>query len=125
LRPAGQGPGPPLELITWVGHAAAISTGEWITASGDWVNDRTRGQHGARKVERFGWTFAPGDKVMQIENDYDKEVYKGDIGYVVDVVDVAATPNGRLALPAEERGKCRAVLRSAASGSAVILDKAG
>jgi len=27
-----------------------------------------------RKVERFGWVFAPGDKVMQIENDYDKEV---------------------------------------------------
>ena len=26
---------------------------------------------GERKVERFGWTFAPGDKVMQIENDYD------------------------------------------------------
>ncbi len=25
------------------------------------------------------------DKVMQIENDYDKEVYNGDIGYVVDV----------------------------------------
>ena len=40
---------------------------------------------GARKVERFGWTFAPGDKVMQIENDYDKEVYNGDIGYVADV----------------------------------------
>ena len=37
---------------------------------------------GERKVERFGWTFAPGDKVMQIENDYDKEVYNGDIGYV-------------------------------------------
>ncbi len=36
---------------------------------------------GDRKVERFGWTFAPGDKVMQIENDYDKEVYNGDIGY--------------------------------------------
>ncbi|WP_299654950.1 ATP-dependent RecD-like DNA helicase [uncultured Jannaschia sp.] len=34
------------------------------------------------KVERFGWTFAPGDKVMQIENDYDKEVSNGDIGYV-------------------------------------------
>jgi exodeoxyribonuclease V alpha subunit len=34
---------------------------------------------GERKVERFGWTFAPGDKVMQIENDYDKEVYNGDI----------------------------------------------
>ena len=37
---------------------------------------------GECKVERFGWTFAPGDKVMQIENDYDKEVYNGDIGYV-------------------------------------------
>src|SRR6186713_1919188 len=40
---------------------------------------------GDRQVERFGWTFAPGDKVMQIENDYDKEVYNGDIGYVDDV----------------------------------------
>jgi exodeoxyribonuclease V alpha subunit len=40
---------------------------------------------GERKVERFGWTFAPGDKVMQIENDYDKEVYNGDIGHIVDV----------------------------------------
>jgi exodeoxyribonuclease V alpha subunit len=40
---------------------------------------------GERKVERFGWTFAPGDKVMQIENDYDKEVYNGDIGFVKDV----------------------------------------
>jgi exodeoxyribonuclease V alpha subunit len=40
---------------------------------------------GERKVERFGWTFAPGDKIMQVENDYDKEVYNGDIGYVKDV----------------------------------------
>jgi exodeoxyribonuclease V alpha subunit len=40
---------------------------------------------GDRKVERFGWTFAPGDKIMQIENDYDKEVYNGDIGYIDDV----------------------------------------
>ena len=40
---------------------------------------------GERKVVRFGWTFAPGDKVMQIENDYDKEVYNGDIGFVADV----------------------------------------
>ena len=40
---------------------------------------------GERKVERFGWTFAPGDKVMQIENDYDKEVYNGDTGYIDDV----------------------------------------
>ena len=40
---------------------------------------------GERKVERFGWTFAPGDKVMQTENDYDKEVYNGDIGRIDDV----------------------------------------
>jgi ATP-dependent exoDNAse (exonuclease V) alpha subunit len=37
------------------------------------------------KVERFGWTFAPGGKVMQIENDYDKDVYNGDIGYIENV----------------------------------------
>jgi exodeoxyribonuclease V alpha subunit len=27
-----------------VGHAATISAGEWVTASGEWVNDRTHGQ---------------------------------------------------------------------------------
>ncbi len=27
-----------------VGHAATIAAGEWITASGQWVNDRTHGQ---------------------------------------------------------------------------------
>src|SRR5271165_6836791 len=41
---------------------------------------------GAEKIEKFGWTFAPGDKVMQIENDYDKEVYNGDIGYIDDEI---------------------------------------
>jgi exodeoxyribonuclease V alpha subunit len=40
---------------------------------------------GNRQVERFGWTFAPGDKVMQIENDYDNDVYNGDIGYIDEV----------------------------------------
>lgn len=40
---------------------------------------------GEKKIERFGWTFAPKDKVMQIENDYDKEVYNGDVGYVQDI----------------------------------------
>ncbi len=54
---------------------------------------------GERKVERFGWTFAPGDKVMQIENDYDKEVYNGDIGYISDVdsdtSELTATFDGR------------------------------
>ena len=40
---------------------------------------------GARKVQRFGWTFAPGDKVMQVQNDYERDVYNGDVGYVEDV----------------------------------------
>jgi exodeoxyribonuclease V alpha subunit len=37
---------------------------------------------GNERLERFGWTFCPGDKVMQVENDYDKEVYNGDLGFV-------------------------------------------
>jgi len=32
------------DLATVVGHAATISAGEWVTASGDWANDRTHGQ---------------------------------------------------------------------------------
>src|SRR6201985_809160 len=32
------------DLVTVVGHAAVISAGEWITAVGDWTNDRTHGQ---------------------------------------------------------------------------------
>jgi exodeoxyribonuclease V alpha subunit len=34
------------------------------------------------RVERFGSAFSTGDKVMQIENDYDKDVYNGDLGFV-------------------------------------------
>ena len=32
------------DIVTVVGHAATIAAGEWITASGEWVNDRTHGQ---------------------------------------------------------------------------------
>ena len=35
---------------------------------------------GENRIDRFGWTFCPGDKVMQVENDYDKDVYNGDLG---------------------------------------------
>jgi exodeoxyribonuclease V alpha subunit len=34
------------------------------------------------RVERFGWTFTPGDKVMQVANDYGREVFNGDLGVV-------------------------------------------
>ncbi|MCY3020384.1 MAG: ATP-dependent RecD-like DNA helicase [Planctomycetota bacterium] len=33
-------------------------------------------------VQRFGWTFRAGDRVMQTVNDYDKDVFNGDIGLV-------------------------------------------
>lgn len=32
------------DLVTMVGHAAAIGAGEWMTATGEWVNDRNHGQ---------------------------------------------------------------------------------
>ncbi len=37
----------------------------------------------AERVERRGVTFALGDKIMQLENDYEREVYNGDLGRVV------------------------------------------
>lgn len=36
-------------------------------------------------IERFGYTYRVGDKVMQIENDYEKEVFNGDLGFVTSV----------------------------------------
>jgi exodeoxyribonuclease V alpha subunit len=44
------------DLITVIGHAATISAGEWATASGEWVNDRTQGQ---QFKARFIRTSAP------------------------------------------------------------------
>ena len=37
------------------------------------------------KVTRFGTTFAPGDKVIQTVNNYDKEVFNGDIGQITEI----------------------------------------
>jgi exodeoxyribonuclease V alpha subunit len=37
------------------------------------------------RVTRFGWTYRPGDRVMQTVNNYDKDVFNGDIGHVVQV----------------------------------------
>jgi exodeoxyribonuclease V alpha subunit len=39
----------------------------------------------APRVTRFGWTYAPGDKVIQTVNDYDKDVFNGDIGHIARV----------------------------------------
>ena len=35
-----------------------------------------------KSILRSGWHFSVGDKVMQTENDYDKEVYNGDLGVI-------------------------------------------
>ena len=40
---------------------------------------------GAPRVSRYGQELAPGDRVMQVENDYDREVYNGDLGLVTSV----------------------------------------
>jgi exodeoxyribonuclease V alpha subunit len=37
---------------------------------------------GEVRVERFGWSFCPGDKVMQVVNDHERQVYNGDLGVV-------------------------------------------
>jgi exodeoxyribonuclease V alpha subunit len=34
------------------------------------------------RVQKFGTTYAPGDKVLQRVNNYDKEVFNGDIGRI-------------------------------------------
>jgi exodeoxyribonuclease V alpha subunit len=33
-------------------------------------------------IERYGWTYAAGDRVMQTANDYDRDVFNGDLGAV-------------------------------------------
>jgi exodeoxyribonuclease V alpha subunit len=37
------------------------------------------------RVERFGWTYAPNDKVIQLINNYDKDVFNGDIGHILTI----------------------------------------
>lgn len=38
--------------------------------------------HGHPTVLRYGTTFAPKDKIIQLVNNYDKEVFNGDIGFI-------------------------------------------
>jgi exodeoxyribonuclease V alpha subunit len=39
-------------------------------------------------VQRYGWTFRVGDKVMQTVNDYEKDVFNGDIGRIASLDEV-------------------------------------
>jgi exodeoxyribonuclease V alpha subunit len=44
-------------------------------------------------VQRYGWTFRIGDKVMQTVNDYDKDVFNGEMGRIesLDTIDQEVT----------------------------------
>lgn len=48
-----------------------------------------------RTIERFGRKFRQGDRVMQIRNNYDKEIFNGDIGWIkyVDTEDQVLSVN--------------------------------
>ena len=54
-------------------HPAALSSAQALNPPGE------------RWVERFGWTFCPGDKVMQVVNDCDRDVFNGDLGVITRV----------------------------------------
>ena len=41
--------------------------------------------HGQGRIEKFGTPFSVGDKVMQIENNYEKEVFNGDLGFIAEI----------------------------------------
>jgi exodeoxyribonuclease V alpha subunit len=48
-------------------------------------NELNPGRADEPLVEKFGWQFRPRDKVIQTENDYDKDVFNGDIGQIVKI----------------------------------------
>ena len=55
---------------------------ESINAALQAVLNPNKNRGDAPRLERFGVTYLPGDKVMQIINDYDKDVFNGDIGII-------------------------------------------
>jgi len=71
------------------------------------------------RVIRFGWTYAPGDKVIQTVNNYEKDVFNGDIGRVaqIDVEDgqVEIDFDGRIV--SYDVGSCTCTLRINTTGS--------
>ena len=66
------------------------------------LNDRLREalNPAGTQVTRFGRTFRVGDRVLQLVNNYDKDVFNGDLGWVSGV-DHAA---GRITVSFEETG---------------------
>jgi exodeoxyribonuclease V alpha subunit len=40
---------------------------------------------GTAQVDRYGTTFRPGDKIIQTQNNYQREVFNGDIGQILSI----------------------------------------
>jgi exodeoxyribonuclease V alpha subunit len=49
------------------------------------VLNPANGEQRKAEIQRFGWTFRVGDKVLQTVNNYDKDVFNGDIGRVANI----------------------------------------
>jgi exodeoxyribonuclease V alpha subunit len=95
------------DLVTVVGHAATISAGEWITASGEWINDRA---HGQQFKARFLKTSAPSS-IDGIEKYLGSGMIRG-IGPVYGFVRV--TP-GRVRMPQHAQTRAAVRLRGRAT----------
>jgi exodeoxyribonuclease V alpha subunit len=54
---------------------------------------------GAESLHRAGWVYGPGDKVMQVRNDYDRDVYNGEVGIVREV----RRPEGEITVAFDDR----------------------
>jgi len=65
-------------------HRGLIGTQELNTAMQLALNN----PEDKEKTQRANTIFAVGDKVMQLKNNYEKEVYNGDIGYVKKVKNI-------------------------------------
>ncbi len=48
-------------------------------------NELNPARPGEPQVDKFGWQFRARDKVIQTQNDYDKDVFNGDIGQITKI----------------------------------------
>ncbi len=58
-------------------HRGSLGVGELNRALQQSLNPNPE-----HSIERFGWRFSTGDKVLQTRNNYDKDVFNGDIGRI-------------------------------------------
>ena len=63
-------------------HRGSLGTAELNRRLQDALNPANEATF---EIERFGACYRTGDKVIQLRNDYEKEVFNGDIGHVVEI----------------------------------------